>query len=418
MAKILIPKSLTDNSVDVLGNLINPHWPDSIGNGNKIWFDGVDDVVNTNISADPANDWAVSCSFVYFKDQPAPADAWFLDSRNPAAQTYYVGLSLGSTQNINFYQSNTIEGYSVVKVVDASLLTDGQVYTATIVNDSTAGEFTITVDGFPSKTFTYTGVFTDIDDWRFGADRGASRFWKGIFTAANINGVTWDGTIENAAINGWEIKGSPLTVQKYYDTDRSVIGPKLGEEQIGTGRFKTYSSDGLGYVEIADRASLDLTTEGTWSFSFYGKYPFTDEADRIITKASLGDPPTERPWMIHFQQSAVKFWAYNPSDGGFNSVSFVGAISEGLNKVVITYDAGTVTMYNNGVQVAQSTSFPTTLATNNRPIRIFSDPGYVGNSTRKSVSDVRIFNRVLPPLELQVLTEGESLPLTFPITLS
>jgi hypothetical protein len=415
MAKILIPKSLTNDSVDALGNLINPHWPDSIGNADKIWVDGVDDYINTGIDADPTTDWTISFSFFY---QKQGAENRIIDTRNGATPNYYHGVSMGSPNHIYYHISTTTTPFTQIKIVDESLLVDGTIYEMTVVSDSANSKFIVNVTGFPTVEVPYTGLFTALLYWRFASDRGAIRFYEGYYTAANINGVTWDGTIENAAINGWEIKGSPLTVQKYYDTDRSVIGPKLGEEQIGTGRFKTYSSDGLGYVEIADRASLDLTTEGTWSFSFYGKYPFTDEADRIITKASLGDPPTERPWMIHFQQSAVKFWAYNPSDGGFNSVSFVGAISEGLNKVVITYDAGTVTMYNNGVQVAQSTSFPTTLATNNRPIRIFSDPGYVGNSTRKSVSDVRIFNRVLPPLELQVLTEGESLPLTFPITLS
>jgi hypothetical protein len=99
---------------------------------------------------------------------------------------------------------------------------------------------------------------------QIGDNYGALNF-NGLITSLSIGATTWNGSQSDALANGWTINGSPSnyhvaeseTTAGQDALGNAIVNPRPNERVLNL-------TTGTGYAEIADSASLDLTTAGTW----------------------------------------------------------------------------------------------------------------------------------------------------------
>jgi len=155
---------------------------------------------------------------------------------------------------------------------------------------------------------------------------------------------------------------------------------------------------GTGYAEVADSASLDLTTAATWELwgNFYGAIP---TFQYILSKyRATGN---ERSWAI-LRQSGLADNSISVAFGFEASGLFAGradwnALTDKVQQVVITNDGGSLLLYLDGaligVQDTTSGTIPSTLYSGIAPVTIGAlENGFAWNG---QLGDIRIYDRVL-----------------------
>jgi hypothetical protein len=155
---------------------------------------------------------------------------------------------------------------------------------------------------------------------------------------------------------------------------------------------------GTGYAEVADSASLDLTTEATWEL-WLNPYFTTATTQRILVK----DDTISRSWgIIKSSVSAVDELRWTT---GNNTQKWTG-LADQTSQIIITYNAGTLTLYENGISLGAGTlvsgSIPVSLPVGSAAIVVgcYFSSGVPSQFTDRQIGDIRIYNRVLTADEI------------------
>jgi hypothetical protein len=155
---------------------------------------------------------------------------------------------------------------------------------------------------------------------------------------------------------------------------------------------------GTGYAEVADSASLDLTTEATWEIwgNFADKQ--TNNQEAYLAKYNAGG--NKRSWNIAYNPvnqnpDEISMAFGDPSDGTFEGLVKISVPNE-IASVVFTYNNGTLVAYVNGSSVGKTVvagSVPVTLHQNNEPVLVGSSGDDLPAATL--IGDIRIYDRAL-----------------------
>ena len=152
---------------------------------------------------------------------------------------------------------------------------------------------------------------------------------------------------------------------------------------------------GTGYAEIADSASLDLTTAATWEL-WGNPYFTTATTQRLLVKDDTTD--AARPWGII--KSSISTADELRWTSGTSTQKWTG-LSDQVSQIVITYNAGTLTLYENGISIGTGTlvggTIPASLPVTVDPITVgcYLAVGVPSQFTDKQIGDIRIYDRAL-----------------------
>ena len=160
---------------------------------------------------------------------------------------------------------------------------------------------------------------------------------------------------------------------------------------------------GTGYAEVADSASLDLTTAATWELwgNFADKQ--TNNQEAYLAKYNAGG--NKRSWNIAYNPvnqnpDEISMAFGDPSDGTFEGLVKISVPNE-IASVVFTYNNGTLVAYVNGSSVGTTVvtgSVPVTLHQNNEPVLVGSSGDDLPAATL--IGDIRIYDSVLTAAEV------------------
>jgi hypothetical protein len=157
---------------------------------------------------------------------------------------------------------------------------------------------------------------------------------------------------------------------------------------------------GTGYAEIADSASLDLTTEATWELwgNFYG-----DKGMGEIFLSRDVSGAVDRCWNINRgagnADNRINIGVVNSTNNGTSAFQSTN-LSDKVQQVVFTYSSGTLKIYVDSVEGTLTQYFGTTITSTlpNRdyPVLVgaFNAPA-LSSFVERQIGDIRIYDRVL-----------------------
>ncbi len=161
----------------------------------------------------------------------------------------------------------------------------------------------------------------------------------------------------------------------------------------GSNDLALYLNGTNGYVSIPEESQLDMITNLSVSFWIYADAsPTGDEGQRIVAKVY--------DWDIKLNSVYPQF-----TSGSNYAMANYSVPLYTWTHVVFTYSTGQVTAYINGQQV----SLAANTFTSGTPLPTYADGIYLGTDSSisdfysGSISDVRIYNRVLAPADVQAL---------------
>jgi hypothetical protein len=347
-----------------------------------MWFDGVGVEVDTNTQLLPATaDFSLAISFVA-TGNPA-ADEYLLGSDTSVAGRYLVELTSSGTAQIFV---NGIGTSTTANALNANELN-------TVIFRRTGTTLGVSLNGGTEATMTGASAIETTTNAIIGSYLGLSPF-KGLITSLTIGATAWDGSQTGAVANGWTVNGSP----SLYHVAES--GTTAGQDALGNAIENPRPNErvlnlttGTGYAEIADSASLDLTTAATWEM-WLNPYFTTATTQRILVK----DDTISRSWgIIKSSVSAVDELRWTT---GGTTQKWTG-LADQTSQIIITYNAGTLTLYENGISLGAGTlvsgSIPVSLPVGGAAIVVgcYFSSGVPSQFTDRQIGDIRIYDRAL-----------------------
>lgn len=159
------------------------------------------------------------------------------------------------------------------------------------------------------------------------------------------------------------------------------------------------------FIAVNNNPSLNLTTALTISAWVNPRVIVDSTYQTIITKGAVNYAyPTS--YSLHYYGGAFRFHTSTGAPNQVTTNGFWASINTWYH-VVLTYNAGTVLIYVNGVQQLTTTSgtMPTTLpqTVQNLNFSIPADLGGVPGVLGGLIDEVRIWNRVLTNAEINTL---------------
>jgi hypothetical protein len=162
----------------------------------------------------------------------------------------------------------------------------------------------------------------------------------------------------------------------------------------GTCRYGVF--DGVSqYVEVADHAALDITSELTVAAWIYMRTA-PSELHTIVSK--------DTNYEYHIDSQRRLYWWWNDSVGATRSLTTTTQIP--LNEwhhVAITYRSGEQRMYIDGVLQGSAGTFTGTLATNGLPLYVGTDWNFLSRAFDGYIDEVRVIASALTPAGVQAL---------------
>jgi hypothetical protein len=154
---------------------------------------------------------------------------------------------------------------------------------------------------------------------------------------------------------------------------------------------------GTGYAEIADSASLDLTTEATWEM--WGNfYELFSSSETLLSKWSTA-AIAQRSWIVNGNNGAElnRIRLVISADGV--TVTWIGylEVPDSVCSLIFTYNGTIVAGYVNGASVTVTTTFgsiPASMNVGTAPLSIGTDNDS-GTMLLRQIGDIRIYNRAL-----------------------
>ena len=180
---------------------------------------------------------------------------------------------------------------------------------------------------------------------------------------------------------------------------------------------KTFNADGSGYAIVPNDNSLDLTTEATWVFK-------ADPSGMPTTRSIISKwdgAAALRAFNISFLTASRIQWTVFDSGGVSGTLTVLG-LPSGVATFVLTYNAGTLRCYRNGVEVGSTVTAVTSLNVTTKDIYIMKLETQSANIQPNPISDIKIYNRALTADEVtdfffDLNSNTNSFPLTLPTIL-
>jgi hypothetical protein len=177
-----------------------------------------------------------------------------------------------------------------------------------------------------------------------------------------------------------------------------------GQDALGTAIENPRPNDrvlnlttGTGYAEVADSASLDLTTEATWEI--WGNfYELFSSSETLLSKWS-SSATAQRSWIVNGNNGAELNRVRLAISANGSSVSWIGYVEvpDSVSSLIFTYNGTIVAGYVNGSSVTVTTTFgsiPASMNVGTAPLFIGTDNDS-GTMLLRQIGDIRIYDRVL-----------------------
>jgi MSHA biogenesis protein MshQ len=162
----------------------------------------------------------------------------------------------------------------------------------------------------------------------------------------------------------------------------------------GTCRYGAFDGDNE-YVEVADNAALDITSELTVAAWIYMR----TAPSELHTVASK-----DTNYEFHIDNQRHLYWWWNDSVGNTRSLTTTTQIE--LNQwhhVAITYRSGEQRMYIDGALQGAAGNWMGALATNDLPFYVGTDWNIIARAFDGYIDEVRVVAAVLTPAQIQAL---------------
>jgi hypothetical protein len=164
----------------------------------------------------------------------------------------------------------------------------------------------------------------------------------------------------------------------------------------GTCRYGVFDGSN-DYVEVADAAALDITSELTIAAWIYMRTT-PAELHTIVSK--------DTNYEYHIDNQRRLYWWWNDANGNTRSITTTTQLA--LNQwhhVAVTYQSGAQRMYVNGVLQGTTGSFTGTLATNALPLYVGTDWNFLSRAFDGYIDEVRVVADALTQAEIQALRD-------------
>jgi len=173
----------------------------------------------------------------------------------------------------------------------------------------------------------------------------------------------------------------------------AIVNPRPNERVLNL-------TTGTGYAEIADSASLDLTTEATWEIwgNFYGAVAVDED---LLAKYDTGDAAGSSFLIYKNDTSAIDALLIITVDATAR-VTTISGLSDGLSQVVIIFNNGVITAYQNGVPLSIGGLAATEINVSDKTIKIGANEaaGTYSRFAKRQLGDIRIYDRALTADEI------------------
>jgi len=162
----------------------------------------------------------------------------------------------------------------------------------------------------------------------------------------------------------------------------------------GSCRYGTFDGND-DYVEVADNAALDLSTEVTVAAWIRLRSAPPSDLYTIASK--------DTNYEYHVNTSRQVYWWWNDSSN--NTRSLTTAVAINLNEwhhVAITYKSGAQAIYIDGA-LAASATYTGTLANNDLPFYVGTDWNFISRAFDGDIDEVRVLATALTQAQVQAL---------------
>jgi MSHA biogenesis protein MshQ len=164
----------------------------------------------------------------------------------------------------------------------------------------------------------------------------------------------------------------------------------------GTCRYGDF--DGVDdYVQVADHAALDITSELTVAAWIYLRTT-PSELHTIVSK--------DTNYEYHIDNNRRLYWWWNDSNGNTRSLTTTTQIAlSQWHHVAVTYASGAQRMYIDGVVQGATGNYTGTLATNALPLFVGTDWNLIARAFDGYIDEVRVVADALSQAEIQALRD-------------
>jgi hypothetical protein len=301
----------------------------------------------------------------------------------------------------NYLGCQVRNGANVINIISSLAPADGAVYRLKMVwvESTHTLKFYINDALIGSDADVLVTRSSNPDDvWSIGArsDGGTVQF----FNTGMISSVKLDG-VNILTLDTFTATGSPSL---YHVAESETTA---GQDALGNAIENPRPNDrvlnlttGTGYAEIADSASLDLTTAATWEIwgNFYG-----DKGMGEIFLSRDVSGAVDRCWNINRgagnADNRINIGVVNSTNNGTSAFQSTN-LSDKVQQVVFTYSSGTLKIYVDSVEGTLTQYFGTTITSTlpNRdyPVLVgaFNAPA-LSSFVERQIGDIRIYDRVL-----------------------
>ena len=350
-----------------------------------IWFDGVAVDINATSILPATDDFTLTIEF-FITELPA-SNRGLIGSTAAGVERFIINIK--PTGILEFFAAGPSLAINTVNAVILNQIN-------TVVFSKSGNNWSLSLNG--GAAATSTGVVGNLNaNQQIGDNYGALNF-NGLITSLSIGATTWNGSQSDALANGWTVNGSPSL---YHVAESETTA---GQDALGTAIENPRPNERVlnlttrtGYAEIADSASLDLTTAATWEMwgNFYG-VPASQEA--IISKYNTGG--NQRSWYFSKTESyaADKIEFRVSNDGATPAACTINGLTDKVSQIVLTKNGATYAAYIDGVSTTitgtpdSGSVFNSTAPVLIGSVLLNSVVGWLGTYP---VGDIRIYDRAL-----------------------
>jgi hypothetical protein len=344
---------------------------------NKLpYFNGTDTSINYGSPLLPATgDFDFEFTW-YVANASAPATFLYAFSQGTSASNF-LGVALTTSGLIAVYHCN---GTPVFQSI-------GTTYFSSLVKirlQKVSGNLTVHLDDVPQTTVAVTGSISQTNSiWGDTSFLTGNRHALGLIYGDEVTGT------QSGAFSLYHVAESETTAGQDA-LGNAITNPRPNERVLNL-------TTGTGYAEVADSASLDLTTAGTWEL--WGNfYELFSSSETLLSKWS-SSATAQRSWIVNGNNGAELNRVRLAISANGSSVSWIGYVEvpDSVSSLIFTYNGTIVAGYVNGSSVTVTTTFgsiPASMNVGTAPLFIGTDNDS-GTMLLRQIGDIRIYDRVL-----------------------
>jgi hypothetical protein len=380
----------------------------------RMWFNGVNDNVYRSVANFRSGDSSGRIKVSFYFSSNGSTQSIFSTS-DESSNGSYIWLALTTSGNvvINVISGGTTEtissddpvpvGWNTLEFSSSgsswTLLANGASLSFTMTNGTNSGRWfssvnlrdNISVGLLVRNTsiLPFEGIISNLEI--YDASNDLVFHWLG-------NGNTNADWTDQIGSNNGTVNGSPSlyhvaeseTTAGIDALGTAIVNPRPNERVLNL-------TTGTGYAEIADSASLDLTTAATWEL--WGNfYELFSSSESLLSKWS-SSVTAKRSWIVNGNNGAELNRVRLVISANGSNVSWIGYVEvpDSVISLIFTYNGTIVTGYVNGASVTVTTTFgsiPASMHVGTAPLYIGTDNDS-GTMLLRQIGDIRIYDRAL-----------------------